>query len=103
MRIVLLVLAVLVVGCGKSRCEKYAEMEIRCGGFPKSEEDMTRKLAEGMCESAEEMGDVGKHFAVEADCAAKHLGKDGADCHGYKQCVEASEAPSLGAPAPQGR
>jgi hypothetical protein len=91
MRFVLLAL-VLSLGCGKSRCEKYAEMEIRCGGYPKSEEDITRKLAEGMCETA---GSVDRSIAAsierEADCAVKHLGKDSADCAAYKACTEAAE------------
>jgi hypothetical protein len=89
MRNVLLVAAVLLGACGKSRCEKYAEMEIRCGGYPASEEDITRKLAEGMCETTDT---VDKSLAApiehEADCAVKFLNKDSADCAGYKQCKE---------------
>jgi len=85
-----LAIGLFAAGCGKSRCEKYAEMEIRCGGYPASEEDLTRKLAEGMCETT---GSVDKALAAPvehaADCAVKFLGKDTADCGGYKQCVEA--------------
>lgn len=90
MRIAALVIAVLAVGCGKSRCEKYAELEIRCGGYPASEEALTRKLAEGMCETT---GSVDKSLAApiehEADCAEKHFQKDGADCAGYNACKAA--------------
>jgi hypothetical protein len=90
MKIVLLGL-LLSLGCGKSRCEKYADMEIRCGGYPASEEDITRKLAEGMCETT---GSVDKSISAsierEADCAVRFLAKDGADCAGYNACKEAS-------------
>jgi hypothetical protein len=88
MRTVLLVFA-LLTGCGKSRCEKYAEMEVRCGGYPKSEEKLTRQLSEGMCETT---GSVDKSLAAPvehgADCAEKFLKSDYADCAGYKKCVE---------------
>jgi hypothetical protein len=81
---------VIAAACGKSRCEKYAEMEVRCGGYPKAEEDLVRTMSEGMCETTDT---VEKELAAPvehaADCAAKFLKKDSADCHGYKQCKEA--------------
>jgi hypothetical protein len=90
MQFLLLALAVFAVGCGQSRCEKYAEMEIRCGDYPASEEALTRKLSEGMCETT---GSVDKALAApiehEADCAVKHLAKNGAGCAGYEACKEA--------------
>ena len=90
MKFVLLA-CVLTLGCGKSRCEKYADMEIRCGGYPSSEEDITRKLAEGMCETSDSVDkSIGGPIEREADCAVKFLKKDGADCAGYKACKEAA-------------
>jgi len=90
MRIAALVLVVCLAACGKSRCEKYADMEIRCGGYPASEEDITRKLAEGMCETTDSVDtSISKNIEHEADCAVKFTKKDGADCYGYKQCKEA--------------
>jgi hypothetical protein len=88
MKIVLLGL-VLSLGCGKSRCEKYADMEIRCGGYPKSEEDITRKLAEGMCETTGSVDkSIGGPIEREAECAEMFMKKDGADCAGYKACKD---------------
>ena len=46
---------VALAGCSKSRCENYADMEIKCGGYPKSEEDITRAMAEGACESSKKL------------------------------------------------
>lgn len=91
MRIILLAgLALALAGCGKSRCEKYAEMEVRCGGYPKSEEDITRAMAEAACETTDKNDKVlGARFQHEADCAVKFLSKDSADCAGYKACSEA--------------
>jgi hypothetical protein len=88
MRILLLIL--MAAGCGKSRCEKYAEMQVRCGGNPKSEDDVTRTVSEGFCEQADT---INAEFAArkrrEADCAVRFLKKDTADCAGYKACKAA--------------
>jgi hypothetical protein len=86
MRIIFLAGVVALAGCSKSRCEKYADMEIKCGGYPKSEEDFTRAMAEGACESMDKNDKViGAHIQHEADCAAKHMN----DCAAYKACTEA--------------
>ena len=83
----LLVITVFVVGCGKSKCEKYADMEWKCGNYPAKEEDMTRKLAEGMCEAADsDKSEISQHFKKEADCAAKF-----SDCTQYKACTDAAK------------
>jgi hypothetical protein len=82
-------LVAALTACSKSRCEKYADMEIKCGGIPKSEEAMTRKLAEGMCESADsEKSEISNMFKAEAECAAKH-----SDCAGYEACTKAAANP----------
>jgi len=83
----LLVGALLVVGCSKSKVEKYVDMEWKCGNYPAKEEDMTRKLAEGMCEAADtDKSEFAQHFKKEAECAAKF-----SDCAQYKACTEAAK------------
>lgn len=83
-------------GCGKSTCEKYAEMEYRCGGYPASEESDTKMIAEAMCEGANMVDEpearaITDRFKQEAACAARYLKSDHADCGGYKACTEAIE------------
>jgi hypothetical protein len=77
-------------GCGKTECQKYADMEWKCGDYPAKEEGITRQMAEGMCEGAKEMDDdksgLGAHFKAEAACAKKHLD----DCAAYKACTDAA-------------
>lgn len=91
MRIACVLVALLAVGCGKSKCETYADMEIRCGGYPKSEEDITRKLAQGMCATtgSTEPGlrEISERIERQAACAVKHDG----DCAAYKACSDAAE------------
>lgn len=82
-----LLIAVLVSACGKSQCEKYADMEWKCGNYPAKEEDITRKLSEGMCEAAKtEKSEFAQKFTKEAECAAKF-----SDCAQYKACTDASK------------
>ena len=84
MRLTLILVAVFAAGCGKSKCEKYADWEWKCGNFPASEKEITLKLAEGMCEAAEN-GEKGLvRFSKEADCAAKAK-----TCEEYKACGDA--------------
>ena len=33
-------------GCGKTECQKYADMEWKCGDYPAKEEDITRQMAD---------------------------------------------------------
>ncbi len=77
-------------GCGKTECQKYADMEWKCGDYPAKEESITRQMAEGMCEGAKEMEDdksgLGAHFKAEAACAKKHPD----DCKAYKACTDAA-------------
>lgn len=78
------------VGCGKTECQKYADVEWKCGDFPAKEEDITRQMAEGMCEGAKDMKDdttgIVAHFRAEAACAKKHPD----DCAAYKACSDAA-------------
>jgi len=77
-------------GCGKTECQKYADMEWKCGNFPAKEEDITRQMAEGMCEGAKSMDEdksgMVAHFKAEAACATKHPD----DCAAYKACSDAA-------------
>ena len=85
---IVLVLGMFAAGCSKSTCEKYADMEIKCGNIPEKEADMTRALARGMCEASssnkDELKEMGDMIKKEADCAAKTT-----DCAEYKKCTEA--------------
>jgi hypothetical protein len=81
LRNVLLVLA--LAACGKSKCEKYAAMEWKCGNYPASEKEMTLQLAEGFCEAADVDKTMAK-FGKEADCATKFT-----DCAEYEKCTNA--------------
>ncbi|HSD90957.1 MAG TPA: hypothetical protein VLB44_25710 [Kofleriaceae bacterium] len=83
MRALLVVAALLVAGCGKSKCEKYAEIEWKCGNNPADEKDVTLRISEGFCEAADHDKAMA-HFAKEADCAAKFT-----TCEEYKQCTAA--------------
>jgi hypothetical protein len=84
---------VAAVGCGKTECQKYADMEWKCGDYPAKEEDITRQMAEGMCEGAKSMNEkddtsgLVSHFKAEAACAAKHAN----DCAAYKACTDAAK------------
>ncbi|MBA3457757.1 MAG: hypothetical protein H0T42_32040 [Deltaproteobacteria bacterium] len=75
-------------GCGKTECEKYADMEWKCGNYPAKEEAITRQMAQGMCVGAKDLKDdelgLGAKFKAEAECAKKHD-----DCAGYKACTDA--------------
>jgi hypothetical protein len=85
MRFALLVVAALAA-CSKSKCEKYADWEWKCGNYPEREKQITLKLAEGMCSAAENGEKSLERFRKEADCAAKAK-----DCAEYKACGDAIE------------
>jgi hypothetical protein len=90
MRIALVIAALLVApACGKSTCEKYADMEVKCGDYPAAEKDITHDLAQGFCMAADSDTDpaakeMAAHFAKEAECAKKT-----SDCAEYKACTDA--------------
>jgi hypothetical protein len=72
-----------LTGCGKSTCEKYAEIEWKCGDNPADEKDVTLRISEGFCEAADRDKAMA-HFAGEADCAAHFT-----TCEAYKKCTAA--------------
>ena len=85
----LLVVVSLLAACYRpSKCDRYAEMEARCGDVGQNERETTRTLAAGMCEAAASpdpaVAHAGARFLQEADCAA-----DAADCDAYKKCRDA--------------
>jgi hypothetical protein len=92
MRNLFLAVALLstVAACGKSRCDKYADMEVKCGNVPEKEQELTRALAGGMCSQSGEaakddtLKEMAQRFQKEADCAEKYT-----DCSQYKQCTDA--------------
>ena len=78
-----LVAVLALAACKKSRCETYADMEVKCSGH---EGELVHKMAEGMCEEADK--NPGKDmmtqmFSKQADCAAKHK-----ECDAYKACLD---------------
>ena len=87
MRFALLFVALAALAaCSKSKCEKYADMEWKCGNYPANEKEITMKLSEGMCSAAENGEKELQRFAKEADCAVKAK-----DCAEYKACGDALE------------
>ena len=82
-------LALPLSACGKSTCQKYADMEVKCGEYPAAEKDMTHDLAQGFCMAADSDNDpaakeMSEHFKAEAKCAEKT-----SDCAEYRDCVAA--------------
>lgn len=76
--------------CGKSTCEKYADMEWQCGNYPEDEKDITLVLSQGACEAGNtstnpEERAVMEIYAREGECASKHAG----DCKAYAACKDA--------------
>ena len=71
--------------CKKSTCEKYADMEVRCGDIPAKEADMTRAMAQGMCSEEPPAGaeEFSKMLRLEASCA-----ENTTDCAAYKACTD---------------
>jgi hypothetical protein len=77
-----------IPACGKSTCEKYADMEVKCGHYPADEKQITHDLAQGFCMAADsdEPGaqEMAAQFKAEAECAKKT-----SDCVEYKACTDA--------------
>ncbi len=87
----LLTLAALLLtpACAKTTCEKYADMEVKCGEYPENEKQITHDLSQGFCMAADSDDDpaakeMTEHFRQEAECA-----KTAADCAAYKACKSA--------------
>ena len=75
-----------LTACSKSKCEKYADWEWKCGNYPAEQKEITLKLAEGMCSAGENGEAAAKRFVKEAECAVKAK-----DCAEYKACTQAIE------------
>jgi hypothetical protein len=80
-------IALFAAACGRSTCEKYADMEWQCGNYPEDEKDITLVLSRGACEAGatstnREERAVMEIYAREGECAAKHAG----DCRAYEAC-----------------
>lgn len=71
--------------CKKSTCEKYADMEVKCGGIPAKEAELTRAMAQGMCSEDPPAGaeEFSKMLRLEASCA-----ENTTDCAAYKACID---------------
>jgi hypothetical protein len=96
LRRLLLVLVIVVLGACESKgkpkpgtgsvCERYAELEVRCGGYTGDEAKETLKLAAEYCTKAR-AGDkedvMSALIALESECAAKET-----ECAAYEACVE---------------
>lgn len=78
-------IAAALTACGKSKCEKYADMEWKCGHYPADEKDITKTLARGMCEASDDPDakELGQRIKAEAECAKYE------DCESYKKCTAA--------------
>jgi hypothetical protein len=77
-------LTLALAACSKSRCETYADMEVKCSGQSGA---MVHDLAKQLCEAADKDSSdmMGKMFKQQADCATKHK-----ECDAYKACLEKS-------------
>lgn len=97
-RLFLVMVVIALAGCEKSKdkakpkpgegsvCERYAELEVRCGGYQGAAATETLKVAHDYCVEARagDKSDVmSALIALESECAAKHT-----DCDPYKACVE---------------
>ena len=82
----LLLSACLLTACHHpSKCERFADMEAKCGDIPQHELAKTRTMARGICEAASSkdpsVAQAGAQFAQEADCAVTSP-----DCDEYRKC-----------------
>ncbi len=69
-----------------SICERYAELEVRCGGYTGAEAKETLEVAADYCVKARagDKADVmSALIALESECAAKET-----ECEAYQACVE---------------
>jgi hypothetical protein len=84
-------LAILCSGCKESRCEKYANLEWKCGNHLESEKKITLELSEGLCELAN-LGEV-----EEAKTSRMMIGdglacfETAKDCASYEACKDKHE------------
>ena len=81
-------LLVLFAACDKKKdslCDRYADLEVRCGGYGEG----ARGIATSTCEKAQKPGDdvMLKMIKIESACALPDT-----DCDAYKACVEKAKA-----------
>jgi hypothetical protein len=78
-------MALLAASCSKSKCEKFAEIEVKCQGSGGADDKAAIK---GLCESVDTDpafgAEAAKTFKGQVDCALKNEN----DCTAYKSCVE---------------
>src|SRR5688572_26226649 len=94
LRVLPLLLAVLAApGCKKkekaskdmSICERYADLELKCGGYGEGARDIARSTCEKGRGGSQELLD--KMVAVESECAVPDT-----TCDAYKACVEKAKS-----------
>ena len=68
-----------------SICERYADLELKCGGYGEG----ARAVARSTCESARAGADdlMSQLVALESECALPDM-----TCDAYKACVEKAKA-----------
>jgi hypothetical protein len=85
--IVFVVLALAGFGCSKSKCEKYGDMELKCGGLSDNDEGRAMRLGfVKVCESSSSESSLkaaADMLKKHAECADKF-----GDCASYKKCVD---------------
>jgi hypothetical protein len=75
------VVAAALAACGKSKCEKYADMEWKCGHYPEAEKSVTKMAAEAFCEASDDDKKLlGPLMKAEVACAKYD------DCESYVKC-----------------
>jgi hypothetical protein len=83
----IVVLGLALAGCSKSRCEKYGDMQLKCGHLNDNQEGKAMRLGlVKVCESSSSKSSlktIAVHMQKEADCADQHD-----DCVSYRACVD---------------
>jgi hypothetical protein len=89
-----LLLAGVLAACHRpSVCERFAELEAKCGESNQHEQQTTRTLARGICEAANsadpDVAKAGAVFAKQAECAEQI---ENGDCNAYnKKCRDTAK------------
>tara|TARA_R110002073_G_scaffold108266_1_gene243148 strand:- start:2999 stop:3271 length:273 start_codon:yes stop_codon:yes gene_type:complete len=90
MKLIAILTSFLILGCSSEEdkiCETYADMEVKCGGYPVDQNKMTHKMAKGFCLEALG-GDDMLNLGPEIECSKKIE-----ECSAYARCEEAAETP----------
>jgi hypothetical protein len=88
-----LLFAATLAACHRpSACERFAEIEARCGDVSQHERETTLTLARAICEAATssdaEVAKAGATFARQAECVDQ---AGYGDCDEYKKCRDAAK------------